>query len=409
MKNKLLSLVLLSFSNLGFTQTQFWSDTFEDTGAPSSGTRTPSVNNSTGGPPATRYFWRCGTGDISTVNVYSGIEGTKFFAGEGHNLSPASQTAHQNVTWTGINISGKTGLSFRGNFASGNGLGNSWDLPPNSTTADYVILEYRIDAGAWTSGIRFFASNTSISTPLSLETTGDSLGEGVVVLGSAAFTEFTFNIAGTGTTLQLRLKAFSNATSEEWAMDNFRLFYTTSLPVTISSFSSFCEDVHEVVSWTSESESRFDHYELEYSNDLINFKTLAFIPAKGESSESITYNYPIEENIYNHSITYYKLKLVDLDGTINTLPSITAKKCAVNGVSELLNTYSYENRQLFLFFNEPNLQVQLVSLTGQPITHVIQADTEFLEIPLLCKTHQAYLLIVSNHNQTVKSIHKLFL
>ncbi len=227
MIKKLLSIavIFLTFSEIT-AQTQFWSDTFEDTGAPSSGSRTPSVNNSSGGPPATRYFWRCGTSNISTVNVYSGFEGVKFFAGEDHRLSPISQSGAQNILWSGINISGKTGLSFKGLLASGNGAGNSWDTPPNSPVADYVIIEYRVDGGPWTSGLRFFASNPTISTPLSLETTGDSIGEGVVVLNSAVFSEFSFNIPSTGSLLDLRLKVHSNSLSEEWAADNFRLFET---------------------------------------------------------------------------------------------------------------------------------------------------------------------------------------
>lgn len=234
MAKKHLIKLLFLFTLTSFSQTQFWSDTFEDVGAPSSGTRNPSVNNSSGGPPATRYFWRCGTSDISTVNVYSGFQGVKFFAGEDHRLSPIVQSGAQNILWPSINISGKTGLSFKGLLASGNGAGNSWDTPPNSPIADYIIIEYRIDGGVWTDGLRFFASSPTISTPLSLETTGDSIGEGLVILNSPVFSEFSFNIPTTGTLLDLRLKVHSNSTSEEWAADNFRLYEVTCLSPTLN-------------------------------------------------------------------------------------------------------------------------------------------------------------------------------
>ncbi|MDD5150803.1 MAG: hypothetical protein PHC28_10070, partial [Flavobacterium sp.] len=74
--------LLLCFSYIGGNaQTQFWSDTFEDTGAPSSGTRTTSIPEfSCGGSPATAYFFRTTLAGIALQSgTYSNIEGTKFF------------------------------------------------------------------------------------------------------------------------------------------------------------------------------------------------------------------------------------------------------------------------------------------------------------------------------------------
>jgi hypothetical protein len=64
-------------------QTQFWSDTFEDAGAPSSGTRTPSVAEFSCNTPATVYFFRTSplTSSINLQNgSYTGYEGSKVWA-----------------------------------------------------------------------------------------------------------------------------------------------------------------------------------------------------------------------------------------------------------------------------------------------------------------------------------------
>ncbi|RXK61772.1 hypothetical protein ESA94_01810 [Lacibacter luteus] len=58
-------LLLFVFSHMQLSaQTQFWSDDFEDSGSPSSGTRTPSTTVLCGGPPATAYFNRVVTSSI---------------------------------------------------------------------------------------------------------------------------------------------------------------------------------------------------------------------------------------------------------------------------------------------------------------------------------------------------------
>lgn len=99
-----LLLGLFLFYLFGNAQTQFWSDTFEDTGAPSSGSRTPSTSFSCGSPKATAYFMRT---DVASLNLqigtYSNYEGSKIWAGEdidkGETCINGSISANQQVTW----------------------------------------------------------------------------------------------------------------------------------------------------------------------------------------------------------------------------------------------------------------------------------------------------------------------
>ncbi|MES2555472.1 MAG: T9SS type A sorting domain-containing protein [Bacteroidota bacterium] len=222
----LLSLIgLISFNS--YSQTQFWSDHFEDAGAPSSGARTPSVTFSCGGP-STAYFFRTDLAGIALQSgSYSSIQGTKFWAGEdidnGVPCANSSISPTQTVDWSSINIAGKTGLSFRGLFAANNTFANNWEGSNAGVNQDVLMIEYRIDAGAWTKIIAFYASAAANSTTLKLETTGDLLGDGADL--TTTFTEYTANIAGTGASLDLRVTFSSNnGATEELAVDNFRLF-----------------------------------------------------------------------------------------------------------------------------------------------------------------------------------------
>jgi hypothetical protein len=215
--------LLLLLAGVSRGQTQFWSDTFEDD-APSGGTRTPENNGGIGNPTYTSYFVRTGNFGIAVNTQYLQFEGSKFWAGENHTAAFGPGKGEQQIDFTGINITGKTGLSFKGMFAA-NAADHPWDNrnyttgTPNPLT-DYVIVEYRIDGGVYKPLIKFFGNNNN-DKYLSEDTGNDSLGDGPGLTPS--FAEYTKAIAETGKTLDLRLKVFSNGTNEEWAVDNFRL------------------------------------------------------------------------------------------------------------------------------------------------------------------------------------------
>ncbi|MCL9807205.1 T9SS type A sorting domain-containing protein [Flavobacterium amniphilum] len=212
-------------------QTQFWSDSFEDAGAPSSGTRTPEGDAGTG-TPYTTYFARTNNTSIQTMfsaSGYQNSEGAKFWAGEDHDTHFGAGKEEMDITWTGINVSGKTGLSFRGLFAANNINAPFENTVLGSSHSDYVIVEYRFNGtGGYTRLLGFFANNNVVSgtdnKSLALDTDGDSVGNTPTLSGN--FAEFQGNIVGTGTTIDIRIRAYSNGTSEEWAIDNFRLFET---------------------------------------------------------------------------------------------------------------------------------------------------------------------------------------
>ncbi|MCK6640308.1 MAG: T9SS type A sorting domain-containing protein [Bacteroidia bacterium] len=223
MKNLLLFFALLILAPAS-AQTMFWEDDMEGAGGPNlgGGTRTPSLTFSSGGPPATRYFFRTPLSGINTSFSVTGIQGTNCWAAEDVDNGNL-QTAHQNVTWTGINISGRTGLQFRGLFGTGGATGAFDNTAVSGNGTDYMIAEYRIDGGPWTSAVRFLPISTVASTLLGLETTGDSIGENVSTL-SNTMQEFQFNISGTGTTMEIRVKVFCNSLVEEMIFDDIRLY-----------------------------------------------------------------------------------------------------------------------------------------------------------------------------------------
>ncbi len=79
----ILTILLCLFYIEGNAQTQFWSDTFEDAGAPSTGSRTTSLAEFSCNSPATSYFFKTTLpGIVLQSGIYSKLEATNFFAAE---------------------------------------------------------------------------------------------------------------------------------------------------------------------------------------------------------------------------------------------------------------------------------------------------------------------------------------
>src|SRR5690606_31073237 len=83
--------------------------------------RTPSNN----GGSTTAYFKRTDGSDIhvlegGSVGSYHEKEGTYFWAGEDHDGTFGAGNGLQTITWTGIDIAGKSNVNFKGLFAANN-------------------------------------------------------------------------------------------------------------------------------------------------------------------------------------------------------------------------------------------------------------------------------------------------
>ncbi|KQC00549.1 hypothetical protein, partial [Pedobacter sp. Hv1] len=223
-------------------QTQFWSDTFEDTGAPSAGTtRTPSLDQAWGPTPYAYYFMRTDGTNLAlqapfpelwdTFTTYQNFQGSKFWAGEDTDRvrtgSNVSTDKIQQIEWTGINISGKTGLSFKGLFAAN--LNHGWQNITFGAAYDFLRVEYSIDGGPWTR-VGSFVGDAAVGNAGSIceDTDDDKIGDGLLKL-SKTFQEFTWPITGTGTTMSLRFVVSADGgATQEFAIDNFRLFETAT-------------------------------------------------------------------------------------------------------------------------------------------------------------------------------------
>ena len=120
-----------------------------------------------------------------------------------------------------------------------------------------------------------------------------------------------------------------------------------ALPIELIYFNGFSQDSYNLISWESVMETNFKYYELESSEDGINFVKIATINPKGNLTSYTNYTY-LDFNFYK-PITYYRLKMVDLDNSFKYSP-ITAVE------------YGLYQEDLFSVFPNPVVNELFVSL-----------------------------------------------
>ncbi|KAA6439810.1 T9SS type A sorting domain-containing protein [Dyadobacter flavalbus] len=86
------------------------------------------------------------------------------------------------------------------------------------------------------------------------------------------------------------------------------------LPVTLASFSARKQENKTLLEWTTASETRSDHFEMQHSTNGKSWNTLGVIGAGGESKDSVHYQFVHEKPVLGAE-NLYRLKMVDTDGS----------------------------------------------------------------------------------------------
>jgi len=210
-------LLVLLCSILSSASAQIWTQDFETNGLGTAYT-SPSVFTAN----LNGHYNRTNGSNISnTVAPYSNKHGNFLWAGENLNINAGGGDGNpdKTITFAAINVTGQTGLQFRGLFGSGNPSAG-WDFD------DILYVEYSMNGGPWTKILQFAAAAPQSNSGLFHDADLNGLGEGPAL--TPALQQFSANIPVTGTSLQLRIYTACTAQSEEFAFDYLRLYSTTT-------------------------------------------------------------------------------------------------------------------------------------------------------------------------------------
>jgi len=117
-------------------------------------------------------------------------------------------------------------------------------------------------------------------------------------------------------------------------VDDTESVYTCNIPfpIELSEFAGYTQDCKGFIRWSTQSEVDFSHFELEKSIDGETFQTIATIQGKGSDTEPASYSHV---DLALRTINLYRLKSVDLDGTVSysKLISLNRKGCGSEEIS----------------------------------------------------------------------------
>ena len=112
--------------------------------------------------------------------------------------------------------------------------------------------------------------------------------------------------------------------------DPARIEVEPNLPITLSYFKGTEEDCEVILSWGTESEINFSHFEIEKSNDGINFNIIDRLDGLGGEGIATDYTYT---DTQTSAVAYYRLKQVDIDGSFEYSEIVTIQADCATGIS----------------------------------------------------------------------------
>ncbi|MDW7693101.1 T9SS type A sorting domain-containing protein [Flammeovirgaceae bacterium SG7u.111] len=153
------------------------------------------------------------------------------------------------------------------------------------------------------------------------------------------------------------------------------------LPVTLTSFTASANNSFTNIRWSTASEWDFSHYEIEKSFDGINFDFVAEVDPKG--GEGLLADYTYTDLFPGRDLIYYRLKMVDLDGSFEYSKVVAVStKASLEALSVFPNPAP--NGHFSLYY--PNafgkeVQVSVMNTLGMEVfTRTLVLDKDVLDI-----------------------------
>jgi hypothetical protein len=145
----------------------------------------------------------------------------------------------------------------------------------------------------------------------------------------------------------------------------------SQLPIKLISFSGNYRNQTATLSWETESELNFDHFEIERSVDGINYSNIASKPAKGNTFSQSQYQYSDDLSSFGETAFFYRLKMIDIDGKFSYSNTVLIRKeqKVITGISISPDPVISGNTFSARFTSTDNSIVycKIIDLTGKTI------------------------------------------
>lgn len=165
------------------------------------------------------------------------------------------------------------------------------------------------------------------------------------------------------------------------------------LPISLVSFNATLVGHNTLLDWVTASETNNKEFDVQWSTDGINFTTVGVVPSQGNSTTNVAYSYTHDHP--TDGVNFYRLKQIDIDGTIKYTAIVTVTIGSANTVPFLYPNPARNSITLNLGSFVPQTEINLYgidmrllrnqTLTGNNLTSVIDisqlpAGVYFMEV-----------------------------
>jgi hypothetical protein len=219
--------------------------------------------------------------------------------------------------------------------------------------------------------------------------------------GSSSIMSTTSNVYTFITTLN---------TAASYASNRFKLIISTttgSLPVKLTAFSGKKSETTSVLKWTTASEQNNNRFDIQHSEDGINYITIGSVTGSNYSVKTIEYSY-IDNSPVN-GVNYYRLKQVDNDDkatlsnviSINFAEKVKAAVTAAPIPADDFITVSFNN------ISSVAAKITIMDMVGKTMyTESIIADETYYTFPIQVDSFKSgvYFMEITQDDGTTESI-----
>lgn len=302
-----------------------------------------------------------GCGTALFLSSLTNLQGSFFWASEDvRTSSPVPNSRPPAVITTqSFNITGYTSLTVSLFVACSGNNGLRWE------STDSLNIKASINGGAFRTVGRFMGKGDAV--------TGAHLGvdanlNGVYNVGidpatdvsNVNFTQYSFNIPGTGSTMRLQFDYDQLGGSEELAIDQIQVTGNIVVPVRWASFSGRSVGGDVLLDWSTTEETNVRAFEVEKWSDEKGYTPIGVVAPKGSGS---TYEFVDQEP--NTGSNLYRIRQMDLDGSFTFSEVVAVEFAPTERI--LLHPNPSNHRCTVTWEEAADGEVRIMDMTGRLI------------------------------------------
>ncbi|MDH3268441.1 MAG: T9SS type A sorting domain-containing protein [Ignavibacteria bacterium] len=153
------------------------------------------------------------------------------------------------------------------------------------------------------------------------------------------------------------------------------LYDYNTIPVELTSFRANVVGNNVELSWSTATETNNQGFEIERSENNIEFNNIGFVPGFGTTTETKSYSYT--DQSINSGTHYYRLKQIDFDGSFNysdVVEAVVSLPTAFNLEQNYPNPFNPSTSIQFSLPVDAQITINVYNLVGEKVAEVANGN-----------------------------------